>query len=135
MVDVLRKMTEVWKSLKVRSSDILESAFVRDYLKYYVEKYQEMILGAIAEYKDELEAFRKSILTALPEKEFQELFQIISEYIENKVKQEPIDEDAVLSEIYEKLVKALRKIRSNILTIDMKNGLIMAQVYIISAHS
>jgi len=128
LIETLQQLTQVWKTLKSSSKDVLESETVRDYLKYYAAKYQQLILDAIADYKKNFDTFRESVLKALPDQDLQQLLQSVVEYMEKKTRQEPVNDEAAQAEIYEKFVKAVRKIKSNVLTVDLKNGLIIAQL-------
>ena len=85
----------------------------------------------IEEYKKDAEEIRDSILKALPDKEVQEFLQSVLEYIEKKTSAQPspVDDAAAQKEIYNKFIVAIEKIKSNLFTVDLKNGLFIAQVW------
>jgi hypothetical protein len=122
------RVTRAAEFVKVATVNIVQSPYVKSALSKSLNRYQNLLADLINETNVQADTLREYILEAFPQKETQDLVLAIFSYAEKKAKRVAVDDEQMQRDIYQKLVTAVRKIGSEVWTIDLENGLIIAQI-------
>lgn len=88
------------------------------FIKDTVNVVQMILSEVIEETKQYAVSFKNYIINVIPEADFQEIVQLTAEYVDKKAKNVQVDDAVAIKEIYEKVIKLVKKVSAKVFSVD-----------------
>lgn len=122
------KLSKIYSAVKGYAERILANRTIQALWAELISRLQGILEEFIQDTKEQLETVKNLILSAVPQKEFQEFIESLVDYIQKKAEKAPIDDAAALRNIYAKLRATISRALADVFTYDCSKGIFRAQV-------
>ncbi|CAL8089591.1 unnamed protein product [Orchesella dallaii] len=122
------KLAKVYSALRCLADRILANRTVAALLSELRNRLQGLLEEFVEDSKEQLDAIKNYVLSAVPQKEFQEFVEALVDYIQKKASKATVDDAASLRNVYDKLVATIQRALSDVFTIDPSKGIFRARI-------
>ncbi|ODN00146.1 Apolipophorin, partial [Orchesella cincta] len=122
------KLAKVYSALRSVADRLLANRTVVALLSELTNRLQGLLTEFVQDSKEQLEAIKNYVLSAVPQREFQEFVEALVDYIQKKASKAPVNDAEALRNVYDKLVATIQRALKDVFTLDPSKGIFRAKI-------